>query len=287
MDEMDEVDSAGLGIFIATFFCTFGVGACFFCFVWHVRSRYCNREAAEEDLENPHRMPQTKDIIAKFDELCPPTLYSKSTQATDEDKALDEKPGGAVWPRCFGLSQSKQEKPCTKVSDCDSEQCVCSICLGEFELKDSVRRLQCSHLFHKACVDKWLLARQGRRSSDSPKGCPMCRHWILADNEIAPEELVRILGVWARSDGTIVARIDKDHLFWSRFSGKTIYTLRNNLINIQLGGQSFRGLVGDGQINWCDGDTWYIAGVTSDQALLIQTQLPILPSYSYRPVETE
>jgi hypothetical protein len=43
----------------------------------------------------------------------------------------------------------------------------CAICLEKMEDEDNVRGLDCAHVFHVACVDKWL-SRQ--RSS-----CPVCR----------------------------------------------------------------------------------------------------------------
>ncbi|XP_010530037.1 PREDICTED: putative RING-H2 finger protein ATL53 [Tarenaya hassleriana] len=43
----------------------------------------------------------------------------------------------------------------------------CSICLGEFNEEESLRILpKCSHVFHVACVDRWL---------KSHSNCPLCR----------------------------------------------------------------------------------------------------------------
>lgn len=49
-------------------------------------------------------------------------------------------------------------------SDEDSEKCT--ICLSQFEVDNDVRRLPCMHLFHKDCVDQWLVTN---------KLCPICR----------------------------------------------------------------------------------------------------------------
>ncbi|KAM0884358.1 hypothetical protein ACQ4PT_031034 [Festuca glaucescens] len=47
---------------------------------------------------------------------------------------------------------------------------TCSICLHEFQTGDRARRLPaCSHVFHLACIDSWLLWK--------PQ-CPMCRHAV-------------------------------------------------------------------------------------------------------------
>lgn len=49
----------------------------------------------------------------------------------------------------------------------------CAVCLSEFVLHDSLRRLPCGHSFHRACIDKWL-----KRN----KVCPLC----LRDIEAPP-----------------------------------------------------------------------------------------------------
>lgn len=43
---------------------------------------------------------------------------------------------------------------------------VCVICQCDFEKREMVRMLPCSHHFHLKCVDKWL---RGNRT------CPICR----------------------------------------------------------------------------------------------------------------
>lgn len=46
----------------------------------------------------------------------------------------------------------------------------CLICLEEFELKKFVYLLNCTHLFHKKCINSWL------KSSDH---CPVCRQDVI------------------------------------------------------------------------------------------------------------
>lgn len=50
----------------------------------------------------------------------------------------------------------------------DAESCCC-VCLHEFEKNEEISQvLACSHFFHRACLDRWLLDQ--RRST-----CPLCR----------------------------------------------------------------------------------------------------------------
>lgn len=49
----------------------------------------------------------------------------------------------------------------------------CSICLASYAEGESLKRLPCSHIFHKNCVDAWLLeklAANGRMPV-----CPLCK----------------------------------------------------------------------------------------------------------------
>ncbi|KFU99849.1 E3 ubiquitin-protein ligase RNF128, partial [Tauraco erythrolophus] len=50
----------------------------------------------------------------------------------------------------------------------DGDSCV--VCLEQYKLNDIVRTLTCNHLFHKGCVDPWLLEH---------RTCPICKCDIL------------------------------------------------------------------------------------------------------------
>jgi hypothetical protein len=43
----------------------------------------------------------------------------------------------------------------------------CTVCLSQFKTRQQIRKLACEHVFHKQCIDKWLL-------SGHPC-CPLCR----------------------------------------------------------------------------------------------------------------
>ena len=46
----------------------------------------------------------------------------------------------------------------------------CSICLDEFKNEDILKKLNCSHIFHKDCLVPWI---------NNNKSCPLCRTDIL------------------------------------------------------------------------------------------------------------
>lgn len=69
-----------------------------------------------------------------------------------------------------GIKKKDLEK--IPVVEYDSDETKkCSICLSNFLCGQQVRNLSCEHVFHKDCVDPWLLS-----SSDT---CPMCRKPII------------------------------------------------------------------------------------------------------------
>lgn len=53
------------------------------------------------------------------------------------------------------------------------EDCPCSICISDFAPGDLVRRLPgCGHLFHRCCIDLWLVRRAD---------CPLCKQGVCGE----------------------------------------------------------------------------------------------------------
>lgn len=48
----------------------------------------------------------------------------------------------------------------------DADQTICVVCMCDFEIKQSLRVLPCSHEFHVRCVDKWLKVSRRRWQLD-------------------------------------------------------------------------------------------------------------------------
>ncbi|KAG8658974.1 hypothetical protein MANES_02G000700v8 [Manihot esculenta] len=54
----------------------------------------------------------------------------------------------------------------------DDEEYICSVCLDSTRNKDGIRELcNCSHVFHKECLDKWVDVGQVT--------CPLCRSTLF------------------------------------------------------------------------------------------------------------
>ena len=63
--------------------------------------------------------------------------------------------------------------PCAsaRAEDGGSTASVCALCLDAYAAHEMLRRLPCGHLYHRECVDQWLLVRQ----RDRARTCPVCK----------------------------------------------------------------------------------------------------------------
>lgn len=52
----------------------------------------------------------------------------------------------------------------------------CSVCWENFEIGQTVSRLECSHVFHAACIAPWLQLHAT---------CPICRHSLLPEEPVS------------------------------------------------------------------------------------------------------
>ena len=61
-----------------------------------------------------------------------------------------------------------QRLPLFRYSGCEKEKCV--ICQEAYETGEEVRKLPCSHTYHRACIDRWLTT-----GSAISLQCPICK----------------------------------------------------------------------------------------------------------------
>ena len=75
------------------------------------------------------------------------------------------------------LDQDKINKnlPSMRCTQEYSGEC-CTICLEDFTVGDHLRKMNCDHIFHKDCIDDWLI----RNNS-----CPICREKAIDDKNSA------------------------------------------------------------------------------------------------------
>ncbi|KAL2231976.1 UNVERIFIED_CONTAM: putative RING finger protein P4H10.07 [Sesamum indicum] len=67
----------------------------------------------------------------------------------------------------------------------DQDSWECAICLSEIRVGEEGRELECQHIFHRGCLDRWL------RYCDGPATCPLCRRAVLTEEVVADYKRVR------------------------------------------------------------------------------------------------
>ncbi|CAO3568359.1 unnamed protein product [Mortierella alpina] len=115
-----------------------------------------------------------------------PTLVSRNSSPPISNSSSNSVPTSRPKRSFFGLFQrskkgalSGSEKSADKASTQtapveyltleDAQDAVCAICLCDYEDEEELRKMKCSHYFHKDCVDEWLRLH---------RNCPLCKRDI-------------------------------------------------------------------------------------------------------------
>jgi len=157
-------------------------------------------------LEERDIVPEDYDVLLRLDEsvaaktLAPPQLRRFPTEVYARALAEQDAPFGIdFWrlPLPPANLEDEEQSECSLAvgfdywrlpvasteSTCSSPRCangkalacdeaeVCAVCFMEFEDGDKVRRLPCRHLFHKHCIDSWLLGSSTRCPVDNQEVC--------------------------------------------------------------------------------------------------------------------
>ena len=69
---------------------------------------------------------------------------------------------------CKRYKDYKTNKELKEVLFQDNTEKNCSICLEDYSKKDKVVQLDCSHIFHRHCIETWF-------QNKDLKNCPLCR----------------------------------------------------------------------------------------------------------------
>ncbi|XP_075056330.1 E3 ubiquitin-protein ligase RNF149 [Mixophyes fleayi] len=83
--------------------------------------------------------------------------------------------------KAIGQLQLHKVKRGEKGIDIEAENCA--VCIENYKPKDVVRILPCKHIFHRQCIDPWLLEH---------RTCPMCKL-----------DVIKALGFWVEPDETL------------------------------------------------------------------------------------
>lgn len=73
------------------------------------------------------------------------------------------------------LRSRRPAKRFDAVSSCKQPQHDCPVCLIQFKPDSEINCLSCGHVFHKACLEKWLDYRKVT--------CPLCRSPVMPEEE--------------------------------------------------------------------------------------------------------
>lgn len=88
-----------------------------------------------------------------------------------------------------GLSPTQIEKLPYETLDKDPPEQPCSICIEDFHAGDDVRLLGgCGHLFHRSCIDIWLLRNAVCPNCKSPIGAVGCPSDAI-DDDLLEEDI--------------------------------------------------------------------------------------------------
>ncbi|PVU94079.1 hypothetical protein BB561_002821 [Smittium simulii] len=79
----------------------------------------------------------------------------------------------------FKSTSSKSSSPLPVLKLEYKDDCLCSICLSDYEDGDSLRLLLCNHHFHSECLDQWLKVN---------RICPLCKKDVVTNQNTEPPE---------------------------------------------------------------------------------------------------
>lgn len=137
----------------------------------YFHSEYENPHEEEAIIQSLIEYHQINDPIKEYEdqlirEICPDPDHMTYDQILE----LEDKIG--VVSR--GLKKETINKiPIRKYKERQYKDNKCVICMSTFEINEDIRLLGCQHIFHKDCIDGWLIKE---------KVCPVCKQEIIPKN---------------------------------------------------------------------------------------------------------
>lgn len=129
-------------------------------------------DTQDHQVRSPHTMRQALPLpdflrTSLMHTLAPPRLHHLHDMPGYEDLWNLAERLGPAKPR--GLNKQEIDQiPSFRFSATTARETnrKCVVCMGEYNNREKLRRLPCTHDFHSKCIDKWLR---------SNKTCPVCR----------------------------------------------------------------------------------------------------------------
>eukprot|EP00667_Euglena_gracilis_P020403 EG_transcript_22091 len=109
---------------------------------------------------------------------------SNSDMSEDEEDDTDDEANTADDEAAGGeealpLDEFSISSPLADHTKLPADHRTCLVCQEDFKSGETTRRLNCFHLFHTKCVDKWLQRHPS---------CPICKHRFTRERMEADEE---------------------------------------------------------------------------------------------------
>lgn len=127
-------------------------------------------------LNNKHHNPKrkTNEFISEYNHpidhqpqqprLILPSSVSVSKKISENNNIVPSEPVLPSFPTITSSSPSVSSTPSF------DPQTLCSICLGEYEDGNELLVLPCKHIYHTACISKWLI---------NHVTCPLCKDNVV------------------------------------------------------------------------------------------------------------
>ncbi|CAD6222392.1 unnamed protein product [Miscanthus lutarioriparius] len=120
-------------------------------------------------------MARKLSALARSEFACLPSGGPSFRYLVSSPSVEDIKGGGGQLPvGLYSRRTTRRRGPGGSRVGEESEEEECVFCLSGIEEGSEVRELRCRHLFHRACLDRWVQARPVAAT------CPLCRGRLLA-----------------------------------------------------------------------------------------------------------
>lgn len=132
---------------------------------------------------------------ASCDPYCPfcniPCFFTSSTlfEGSLDDSSDDEEP--QFHDSLESIPIIEISSPMVPCSSSEESSLPCAICIEDFVVGESARRLPCNHLYHNNCIVPWLT---------SHSSCPICRFELPVASTVDEGVLAMWFGVMALED---------------------------------------------------------------------------------------